>query len=67
MLREFQRWMELKKKSPKTVEAYLSAVKMFLQRFHEIDHPKNINAEIIADYLHQLGQISITRQKLATK
>ena len=65
MLREFQRWMELKKKSPKTVEAYLSAVKMFLQRFHEIDHPKNINAEIIADYLHQLGQISITRQKLA--
>ena len=57
--------METKQFSPNTIEAYCSGLKTFLSRFKDFDHPKNISADMIKDYVHQIGQKSVTLEKLA--
>jgi site-specific recombinase XerD len=62
---QFSQYMELKAMSPMTVQAYTSAMWQFFLHFQNEEHPKNINTHQIANYLHQIGTGSITRQKLA--
>jgi integrase/recombinase XerD len=64
-INDFQEYMELKAMSPRSIESYTSSIRSFFHHFKSEEHPRNINVNQIANYLRQIAQESVTRQKLS--
>jgi len=63
---EFKKQMRLRNYSHKTIKSYLSALRLFLQCFSAVDHPRNVPETDIIGYLADVGERSPAYQSQTT-